>query len=133
MKRMSLVVLIVLASLVLTIQPSAAGPVTMNLAVLGGGGVLSDSSTFSVQGMSLTVTNPGHPVSQSFGNLVLNGVHTHCTLTSADCSVSPATASLSCADASTHTVTAGVSGSTLGALDTNDVTAGFVFMQCISH
>lgn len=100
---------------------------------VSGGGVLSTSSTFSVQGMSLNVTNPGRNVSRSVGNLVLDGVHTSCTVTSADCSVAPATAELSCVDTTTHTVEAGVPGTSLGSLDGNAVTAGFIFMQCINH
>jgi hypothetical protein len=130
MRKTSLVALMLLASLLLTIQPVAAASATMNITVLGGGGSLSDSTTFAVQGMSLAVANPGHPVSQSVGNLVLNGVHTSCTV---DSVVGCSEATLTCADSSTHTVTAGVPGTSLGNLDGVDVATGFVFMQCISH
>jgi len=125
MRGTSLVAL-ALASLLLAAQPAAAASATMNLAVLGGGGVLEGGSTFSVQGMALTVATPRKPVAVSFSNLVLDGAHLHCTVTATDCLAVPATAELTCEDSSVHNVEAGVLGTSFGSLDETPVTAGFI-------
>ena len=65
MRGTSLVAL-ALASLLLAVQPAEAAVTTIDLAVLGGGGELEGGSTFAVQGVSLTVTNPARTVVDCF-------------------------------------------------------------------
>jgi len=132
MKMASLGVSIVLASLLLAVQPVAAAeaPVTISLTVIGGGGELSNSSTFGVQFLSLGLTNPARTVNIQRGNLVLDGVRTSCSAISNVLSCSEAT--LTCANG-THDVVAGVPGVSLGSIDGVEVADGFIHMTCFSR
>lgn len=130
MRTTLLVALAVAASLVLPIQALAAGPVTIDLTAVGGGGLLSNNSHFGVEALSLAVTTPRRSVSIQNGSLVVDGVRTKCKPTTV---VNCLDATLDCDDSSTHQVTAGVPGVSLGSLDGFDVTQGFILMKCFSR
>ncbi len=133
MKTVSAIVSIVLALLLLSLQPAvdaeAQVPVTINLTVVGGGGELSNSSTFGVQFISLELTNPARSLNIHRGNLVLNGARTSCSAISNVVNCSEAT--LTCANG-THDVVAGVPGVSLGSIDGVEVAQGFIHMTCFS-
>ena len=130
MTKRGLTVLIALVSVLAVIQPiTAAGSPAMSITVVGGGGVLSNASTFGVQVMSLSVAVPGHPVSVQRGNLVLDGVRTACAI---DTVTSCTEVTLTCGG-TPHDVVAGVPGVSLGSIDGVDVTQGFIHMMCFSR
>ena len=131
MRATFLVVSIVLASLLLAIQPPAAeaqSAVTINMTTVGGGGQLSTGVPFAVEFLSLAVTTPSNPVALQKGKLLLDGVREKCTAISlvTDCSA----ATLTCADGP-HDVVAGGAGT--GSIDGSPVAEGFIRMHCFSH
>jgi len=129
MKATLLVVSLVLASLLLAVQPVAAdAPVTISLTVVGGGGELTNSSTVGVQFVSLALTNPARSVNIQRGNLVIDGVRTACSAISIVVPCSEAT--LTCTDGD-HEVVAGGPG--VGSVDGNLVAQGFIRMACFSR
>jgi hypothetical protein len=108
----------------------AAGNVSLNLVVVGGGGVLADDSRVSVNAILLTLDTPGKDVNISNGGLVVDGVRTKCAIeSSTNCSQ----ATLSCADGSSHEVVAGVPGGAPGSVDGIDLAEGFITMKCVSR
>jgi len=130
MTKRGFAVLLALVSLLVVSQPVAAtGPPPMSMTVLGGGGVLSNASTFAVQVMSLSVAAPGHPVSIQRANFVLDGVHTACTVDT----ITPCTEVTLTCGGTPHDVIAGVPSVSLGSVDGVDVTQGFIFMRCFSR
>jgi hypothetical protein len=129
MRNLIVAASIAITALLLPGQPAVAAP-TLTLTVIGGGGVLSDGSTFAVNAMSLAVSTPRHNVARQTGGLVIDGVRTKCSIASV---VTCTQATLTCDDSSTHDVTAGVPGGALGSFDGVDLTDGFIHMQCVSH
>ena len=129
MKATLLFVSLVLASVLVIVPVALAGPVTMSLTVIGGGGEMVSGNTDAVQFMSLDLTNPGRTVSIHRGNLVINGARTACTaISNVDCNLK--TLTVSCANGD-HDVVAGGPG--VGSIDGDVLAQGSIQMFCLSR
>ena len=129
MKAPLLIVSLVLASLLVTVPVAAAGHVTMDLTVVGGGGETVGGSTVAVQFVALDLTNPARTFSIHRGNLVVDGVRTACTaISNVDCSLK--TLTVTCANGD-HNVAAGGPG--VGSIDEDPLTQGSIQMFCFSR
>jgi len=120
---------LVLLSVIGIVPPAAAaGPVSMNMTVVTGGGELEGGSSLGTQFVSLALTNPGHPVTVDRGNLVVGGARQKCTAISnvTDCT----SATLTCSDGD-HDVVVGGPGQ--GSLDGVLLTQGSIRMVCLSR
>ena len=141
MKPTALIVLIVLASFLLSIAPAGAQPLgmlplsgtlqlpgTLAVTLVGGAGQLDTGSFFGVKYVSIAWTISGHTVNEQKGSLSIDGERTPCT--SISNIVNCAQATLSCVDGDHQVVTGGPG---VGSIDGHVLTEGSIHMFCFAH